>query len=81
MHLLIFLASTLAFGFGQVLFFIAIASHRAAPRRRKTDFAIYLLLIVAAACNLVLYAAHLGIYIAARLHGVELWKHVTTALS
>lgn len=81
MHIVVFLAATMAFGFSQVLFFIAIASHRAAPRRRKTDFAIYLALIVAAACNLVLYAAHLGVYIAARLNGVELWKHVTTVLS
>lgn len=81
MHVIVVLAAALAFAVSQILFFIAIASHRAAPRRRKTDFAIYIMLIVAAACNLVLYAAHIGVFVAAKLQGVELWKHVTTALS
>lgn len=81
MHLLAFGAAALAFAVSQSLFFIAIASHKARPQRRMREWAIYMMLIVAAAANLVLYAAHLGVFVAARIHGVEIWHHVSTALS
>lgn len=71
----------LTFAVSQCLFFIAISSHRAAPRRNAISWIGYAALIVAAAANLVLYAAHIGIFFAARLQGVELWRHVSTVLN
>lgn len=81
MQVALFLLGLFGFAVSQILFFIAIASHRAAPRRRKGDFAVYLMLIAAAAVNLVLYAWHLGVFVAAELQGADIWNYVMTVLS